>query len=471
MILTILKKELKENFRDGKFFVTFLFILLLLLASSLTGWKYNEEYQHIKHEAQESQYKSWLNKGEMNAHTATHHGTYIFRDVSILNLIDKGLDKYIGTTLFIESHKQNQVKNKASENSNQIERFGELTVSVTMQILIPLLIIILTFNSITFEKENGTFKQIMSIGVPKHKFIMGKLLSILVIIASILIPVTAFSIGVVSLQDLSNKADLINRILLLNFSYFLYFLIYLFISVFISAISSSSKKALTILVVFWFLSCFVSPKISIDLANNFYPTPSISQFSKGLEEQVALKNDADLWEKKVNAIKARLFKEYKVNDVKKLPVNPDGIVLIENEIDDTRLYKEKTEMLFNSYKNQNDFYLWGSIFSPLVPLQVFSMSLASSDLASFIHFYDSAEEYRTKLVKVMNDEIKNTTNVDDIWSYASSIKTWEKVPPFKYNSPELGFALENSKKVMLILLFWFLLSTLLIYISISKIKV
>ena len=57
-----------------------------------------------------------------------------------------------------------------------MQRFGELTAAAVLQLLLPLLIILLGFSTFAGERESGTLRQVLSLGVDRHDLALGLLL-------------------------------------------------------------------------------------------------------------------------------------------------------------------------------------------------------------------------------------------------------------------------------------------------------
>lgn len=64
-------------------------------------------------------------------------------------------------------------------------RFGELTPDFILLFIIPLLIILMGYNSYTKENEQGTFLLLKSQGVKKHSLLLGKWTALFIPIAII----------------------------------------------------------------------------------------------------------------------------------------------------------------------------------------------------------------------------------------------------------------------------------------------
>eukprot|EP01031_Cornospumella_fuschlensis_P027335 gene27335-33020_t len=169
-------------------------IAFLLLVALLGGFA---SYRSLKKErdlAQKEARETWLNQGEKNPHSAAHYGSFAFRPKSEMSFFDFGVDSFTGTNVYLEAHRQNDPKFSAAQDSSSLIRFGEMTVAFVLQMLVPLLIIFLCFNSISQEKEDNTLKLMLSQGVSMSQIAWGKIQGIWVL-ACVILPKATTNIG------------------------------------------------------------------------------------------------------------------------------------------------------------------------------------------------------------------------------------------------------------------------------------
>lgn len=467
MITKIAKREVTEIFRDKRIFISGLTIIILLIISVFVGFNYSVQRSNEQKESQKEQYEHWINKGEMNPHSAAHHGMTIFKPYSILSMIDNGIEKFTGTSVFLEAHKRNQFGYKSAEDSNNIQRFGELTASSILQILMPLLIILMIFNSINSERENGTLKQILSIGVSKSNFINGKILGISYITIFLLSPFVITGLILMFTSSTSNLDDFIKYIIL-NIIYLVYFSIFILFSFIIASIVNSGRKSMIILICFWFCNCFIIPKISINIASYIHKTPTSFEFVKKIEKEKEILPD---WDSRANSIKKDIIKKYNLKSEKDISVNVDGLVLISEENDDTRIYNSNFNYLYDIYKKQNYIYKLSAILSPMISVQMLSTGLANTDFESFNNFNSEVEKYRSDMVSKMNIAIRDHKKTNDTFDYVVGKNLWEKVESFNYSFPNYKFSIKNHFMSLVILFLWLFTLLLSLPFAVRKIKV
>ena len=119
-------------------------------------------YQDLsaQHElAQNKVREQWLSQPEQNPHSGAHYGTYAFKPKTFLSSVDTGVEPYVGAAVWLEAHNQNQFQARPAEDATAVERFGQLTAAVVLQILLPLLSILVSFSVFAGERE-GAFQDV-----------------------------------------------------------------------------------------------------------------------------------------------------------------------------------------------------------------------------------------------------------------------------------------------------------------------
>jgi ABC-2 type transport system permease protein len=452
MIATIARKEFTEMVRDGRFRWAAAIVFALLIASLLTGWQHHRERQRQRASAEESQRAFWLEQGEKNPHSAAHYGTYVFKPHLPLAAIDRGLNSYLGVSQFLEAHRQNSAQFRPVEDATPLQRFGELTAAATLQMLVPLLIILLGYNAFAGEREGRTLRQLLSLGVSRNQLALGKALGMSAPLVLLLVPVAV--IGALALVLNSGGAGAgsnLARAAIMAATYLAYFIIFIGLALIVSAKAASSRSALIVLLGFWFVNSFVAGRVVTDLARAAYPTPSALAFDQAIADEIRSHDD---WEARVEKTTKELLARYEVADAKDLPVHPEAVVLDEGEKIDTEVNAKHFGRLHETYARQQRTYQLGAVFAPLLAVQSLSMGMAGTDLAQHRHFAAAAEQYREQLVGILNGEMLAKGNVEEIWKLKSGRALWEKVPPFQYHSPGAGWAFRHHWIGSLMLALW-----------------
>lgn len=446
MILHIAKKEMLEMRQDGRFQIASAIVLTLLLVSLAIGWQQyvnvNQQHEQARAETREQ----WLTQGKKNPHSAAHYGVYAFKPKSPLSLVDRGADNYTGVAVWLEAHKQNEFKYKPARDANTLARFGDLTASGILQLLVPLLIILMSFSAFAGEREQGTLRLLLSMGVPREKLALGKALGIAGGLGMLLVPAALIgSAALVLASDAGAFVANLPRIGWMTVTYLLYFAAFAGLSLTVSALAKSARLALVCLLGFWIFNGLAAPRIFSDLSRDVHRTPSSFAFTQAMD--VELKKGFD-----EAALKAKLLAEYKVSTLDELPVNYAGISLQASEAHGNEVYDRHYSRLWDQFEDQNRLQQKGGIVAPLLAIRSVSMGLSGTDFAQFRDFSLAAEKYRRIFIDVLNDDIAHAPKTDG--PHLGDENLWAKIPAFAYNAPPAAKVLGEQVWSLAILLGW-----------------
>jgi len=477
MVFKIAQKEFKELARDGHFRWAVGIAFVLLGASLLTGWRNYAETRQQTEAAQHGERERWLNQGEKYEHSAAHYGIFVFNPPTSLAALDQGINPYAGTSVFLEAHKQNLFNYRPATDGLGLRRFGEITAAATLQILIPLLIILLTYSAFVGEREAGTLRQLLSLGVSRRNIAFGKALGLTGPLLLLLVPAAIIGALAIAL----NSGTLVirdgwPRLLLMAVSYLLYFSIVIGISLAVSAQSSTSRQALAVLLAFWFVNALMAPQVVTDFARAVHPLPSGLEFDSLLREQK--RELAATTKQRRTELEQRLLQEYGVREVKDLPVNVNGLMMRNDEAAQDRLQDEIFDRLYNGYERQDRIYQAASAFVPALGLQALSMGLAGTDFAHHRDFARAAEVYRQRMIRVLNESMASADPAKMREFAGTSIRVsqagrevWERVPMFAYTAPPLGLIVKNCGLSIAALLAWFVIVATITPVAVSRAKI
>jgi ABC-2 type transport system permease protein len=460
MVKRIAGKEFKEMLRDGRFRWASAIVFALLLASMVMGAKHHREVRRQHDLAQAETRDQWLRQPAKNPHSAAHYGIYAFKPKMLPAMLDRGVDPFTGQAVWLEAHKQNEFKFRPAQDSTAVQRFGELTAATVMQLLIPLLIVLLSFSAFAGEREQGTLRQLLSLGVKKTDLAWGKALGIAGALGALIVPATA--IGVVALGLASENglmAASASRMAVMFASYLLYFGVFIGVSLAVSARAPSSRLALVTLLAFWILNGLIAPRAAADIARRAYPTPSAFAFQQSIDHEMQGGPDGhDTADKRAEALKQRVLKQYGVDKIEALPVSFAGVSLQEGEEHGNVIFDKHYTALWNQFERQNRLKQMAAFFAPMLAINSLSMGLAGTDFAQHRDFAAAAEQYRRMLVKMMNDDMTYNAGKSD-FSYLAQPAVWQKVPDFEYAAPSTAWALRHQTISLAMLALWFVAAT------------
>lgn len=191
----IAQNEFRHTLRDRRFWLITGLVWLLLFMATVVGFRSYRALKAERETAAREARSQWLGQGDKNPHSAAHYGTYAFRPKSELSFVDFGIDSYIGTAIYLEGHRQNDARYSAAQDAGTLLRFGELTVAFVLQLLLPLLIIFLCFNTLTREREDNTLRLLLSQGISGQQLVLGKIMGLSAVTLMVTVPALLMACG------------------------------------------------------------------------------------------------------------------------------------------------------------------------------------------------------------------------------------------------------------------------------------
>lgn len=472
MIYKIARKEFIETLRDRRFFVSALIVGGLLLAALTLGWQHSSQARRQHEAAEETTRRQWLNQGEKGPHSAAHYGVYAFKPQMPLAFVDRGIESYTGSAVWLEAHKQNEFRYRPAQDQTALARFGELTAATVLQILLPLLIILLAFSAFAGERESGTLRQVLSLGVRPSHLAFGKVLGIVGVLALLLVP--AVVIGVVALNFAADDGESptnFARMILLGIGYLLYLGIFLAAALAVSARASSARLALLALLGFWIVSCLIAPRVATDIARRAYPTPSAFEFTRVMESDIRNGTDGhNPSDKRLDDLKRATMQRYGVSKLEDLPVNFDGIALQAGEDYGYTVFDKHYGNLWTAFENQDRVRQISAALAPQLAVASLSRGLAGTDFAQHRDFARAAETHRRSLIKIINEDVMRNARYGDT-TYTAGANLWKQVPEFQYAAPDTAWVVGRQIGSSVVLALWFAFSVFGMIWAVGRMRV
>ena len=235
MIKHIVRKEFTDVVRDGRFRWCAALVGALLLVSLGHGWVQSRQAQQELAAAQATAREHWESQGEKNPHSAAHYGIYAFKPRLALSFVDEGVDPYTGTSVWLEAHRQNDFLMRPAQDATAAQRIGALTAAQVLQLLVPLLIILLTFGALAGEREQGTLRQLLATGVGRSSLALGKALGVAGALALLLVPAAIVGAAALVVGSPGPAASALARGTVLAGVYLAYFAAFVGLSLAVSA--------------------------------------------------------------------------------------------------------------------------------------------------------------------------------------------------------------------------------------------
>jgi ABC-2 type transport system permease protein len=470
------RQEFNSAFSKRSIQVVIAILLVLLVYGSITGYTQFRQQTKSKIYYQELVRKHWEEMPDKHPHRMAHYGYIAFRTIDPLSIFDKGLENYTGNAIFLEAHKQNTINFSEASLSTGLLRFGEISQAMVLQLLVPLLLFFIGFGIISTDRENGTLKILLGQGASWRELLIGKCFGLWMIGSTILVAgFLLLIITSIAIPELTMQADWWMRVTALFVCYAIYFWIICSITVWISAISQSSRVSLVSLIGIWLLMGTLVPRAMQSGGAWLFPAPSKISFDAAVEKELIKKGDShDPNDPYYKALKDSVLRAHNVQSIEELPFNYSGFQMKEGERISAELYNQQMADLLGIYNKQNSTSRFSSLINPFMAIRFGSMALAGTDFASYARFQSQAEQYRYNLAQQMNDwQIRFISNrKPGTGEKGPSISRdfWKEFPEFSYSTTSWKQAMLAESGSISFLIFWFLLSAWVLFFRSQKLN-
>jgi ABC-2 type transport system permease protein len=448
MTAVMLRKELLEAARDGRLRALVAVLLLLVLAVGASTFQQARSHAQAQSAAQNHEQQRWLEQGDKTPHAAAHYGIYAFRPPGPLAYFDPGLDPYLGVTVWMEAHWQNEPQFPSARDGASFARFGQLTPATTLGVLLPLLIFVFAGPAISTERERGTLRQLLAQGVPGRRLLWGKAAASALLVLALAVPVLA-GFALPSLLA-GGGVDALLRFGLLAALLLLFLGVMLSLALTVSALAASTRSALGVLLGFWLLGALVMPRLATEWAEVAVPTPGGPAFRQALNSDL---EDRTRLDAEIARTEAALLAEFGVDSVEQLPLSINGVRLRLADQAGYEVFDYHFGRLFDGYLEQEQRFQRAGWLSPYVAWNAISAGLSGTDLRHFRHFIDSAEAHRRVIQDMMSAEMIDRPEIDGV-PYVADAALWARVPEFSYTPPTFAAVWEHYQTALAALLAW-----------------
>ena len=469
---TIIKLTLTNAWRSRHLQIFAGILLFAFIISAINSVLVLKAKEQQFETARQEVRQAWLNQGPQNPHNAAHYGHYVFNPVYGVQALDNGIGQFAGSIIRLEAHAQNDPKFSPSESRTESSRFGEVSFSWLLQVLMPLFIILLCFNAVSADREQENLKLVASQGISNKQYIGGKITANFLIIT-----VLAF-VGLVTqwivIKTIAN-ASATPQDVLHGTAWFAVYLLYFFIlttlSILASAWVTSSKNSLLLQVAVWVLFVIIMPKLTANIGTQLHPMQQRTAFERAfrIDEEKGI-NGHDPESERYKNFENELLKKYKVDSVSQLPVNADGLMMDAGENYSNRVYDKHFAKIRNTIKQQNSISKYASLVNPFLAVRNLSMGISQSDYQHQLKFVADAEQYRRYLINNLNTTMAYGGSKTGDWDWKVDPKYWETVKDFDYSRPSFTWSIKNYWYETGMLLLWTVFSGLLFVFTVKKME-
>jgi len=412
MFRFIFYKELQENIKNFRFIIA----LILCLTIIPLGFYVNYKDFQAKQKSYEESIKLYEGSHKTIIDTQRQGGA-AFRPPSPLSILSSGIEFLLPNSIesvgfLTEMGAQTQFNNDRSLDNPYSFLYGYLDLSFIVSVIISVLAMLMTYNSVAGEKERRTLGQILSNAVPRNTVILAKMSSSFLLMAVLFLLGILIGIFILILQGFEIfSPGLFSRFFLgVGFS-LLYIFTFLNFGLLVSSLNKNAISSIVSLMFFWVLLFMILPKGSVILSKIIKPVKS-QQVIDLEKNQIRQQIEKEEWEdiqklrETMPGIKEMSFKEF----FKKLREGDEKAKEYAKEQNEKReFYKIKLEKELNKVDSyyDNERSLQAAIaqnISRLSPVSCFIHLMAETSNAGFLE-YEQWKKTRSLFKQLLDTEI------------------------------------------------------------------
>ena len=357
--------------------------------------------------------------GKVKAYMAITPTAY--RPPNVLSVFSEGLEKQLGQSAKIELGGVHETITASGVGNPFLSAFPTLDVMLVLKVVMSILAVLVAYDTISGEREQGTLKLILSGTVARYQVLLGKLLAGLAIL--IISVTSAFIVGLLILLFFPMVslagADWV-RIGLMYIASLIFISAMYSIGLLFSCLMRRSSIALMLGLFVWIVLAVVIPNGSIYLANYLRPTDTREKMDaqvKALEQErdneindlTKMLRDGGNWSGAYGAFGGFFVlycDELYRRDLQKRYARSEPIKIKYAH----RIFEVQQQYLGGLNKQK---YLASAIaqFSPITLYENLMSALASTDLGSYEHFRTKVKMHKNEVIEYIRSKTENFSSL------------------------------------------------------------
>jgi len=404
--------------------------------------------------------EAFRNQPARHPHRVVHYGHYVFRNPTPLAAIDPGVDRFTGRSIFLEGHRRNTATFAEARETSVLTRLGAVSPAFMLQVIAPLLLILVGFNSVVRERERGTWMQLLALGVRPGQLVLGKALAIGGVAGLALTPL---SVAVLWL-GLRHEGEMEPGLMMLG-GHALYLGCWVLLVVVVSAWIKHSRSALITLTMVWAGTTVLMPRIAADVAATLVPSWMQTELDILVQRDMRTVGDShNIDDPGFQSFQERILAQYGADRIEDLPVNYRGLVSYHGEAEGSAIKNRYAAELHAVQHRQAAVIGWFSLLSPYVAVRNLSMRTAGTDLINHQRFLDAAEAHRYGLIQELNTmhvhELRFEDDASRSVDFAAESRTrispefWQRLVSFSFTPAPARERIASALPLLLLLMVW-----------------
>ena len=227
----------------------------------------------------------WLTQGEKDPHTAAHSSIYATRRPAPLGALDHGVGAYLGQTVWLEAHQQNDTLYRPLGDAAPLHRRGAASPATLLVVLGPLAAFLLAYASLAAERDRGTLRLSLGAASSPVRIVAAKAVAIVaVLLLGLLLPMVAAETALAFVQQRAST-DLLLRLSAWTALFAGYLTLMAATGIAVAVRIAQARTALGALAAVWVVLALALPRASSTQAEAQHPLPSSQQVREELLDE------------------------------------------------------------------------------------------------------------------------------------------------------------------------------------------
>lgn len=338
MLIIIVRKEIMHHFQSLKLPAILIITVALFL---MNGIRFHGEYTEMLEEYSQNVLQ---HEGKMKKSAQTLRlilAATVDKPPNPLSFCVEGGEQLLPNMLTVSMYNGivGQTSSPSQAKNSTLPRFEEIDWAFIVKMFISLFAILLAYDAICGEKEQGTLGLGCSNSVSRLTILWGKYIGAMVVLLIPLMIGTCIGILLILTGNVNLSREAFARLSMFTLVSVIYMSLFLFLGLFVSSITHRAPIALLVLLLIWIIVTVVIPSLSGVLADGLSDVPSAQEFAVRKRTIMSVNYVAEL-EKRVNAKRLKTVNEIKLEALEMMDEKADEVVLWSEEYRNAKRKKQ-----------------------------------------------------------------------------------------------------------------------------------
>jgi ABC-2 type transport system permease protein len=464
VILSLLRLEIAILRRDRRAWWSLLALAIVVVLSCASIAIETARVDNDKQKVAAAERERWLGQGEKDPHSAAHYSIFAFKPAPALTPLDPGGNSFLGQTVYLEAHHQNDMLYRPQQNASSLQRIGFASPAALIAAVAPLVVFLLAFTLVAQERERGTTRLALGAAIHPSMLVAIKMLAVWAsTTAALVVPVAAVTLGKLTISGQLDQ-DALLRVFAWSGTFASYLALLAAIGIAVSLRAGNARLAMTTLFGLWIAFSLALPRAASTLIDTLQPLPS----SQAIRQQMASEAPAFWSDEQNQRNKQELLARHGVSRLEDIP-NPRMAELDLMERHSHEVFDRVLGHFYDEVERQDRWFAVLGFLSPTIAMQAGSAALAGTDFSHHRHFIDTAERYRRDLVNRMNaDGMAHRAHGSE--RHTNDERLWSAIPEFVYAAPTIGTPSMTAWPAFVALLLWLGIAGMLLKITARELR-